>query len=181
MRFFARFIFWVWGWKLNGGIPEGINKCVIIQAPHTSMRDFVMGWLASKILGERFSFIIKKEAFFFPLGYILKAMGGIPVDRSHSMGTVKQVVEVFGRSSKLYLVITPEGTRKRTTRWKRGFYYIAQTAQVPVLLGYLDYKRKICGIGGQLTISGDFEADFKKVEDFYRGMQGRHKGMFNLE
>ena len=180
MYYLAHFIFFIKGWKLYGNIPDGIKKCVIIQAPHTSMYDFFIGWLASKTLKVKFRFMIKKEAFIFPLAGIIKSMGGIPVDRSHSQGVVKQIVSVFNNAENLYLVITPEGTRKYTANWKRGFYYIAQAAQVPVLLGYIDYKKKICGIEKQLNITGNFEVDFKIIEDFYSGINAKFPENFNL-
>lgn len=180
LRLLARFIFFVKGWHIEGRLPDGLRKCVIIQAPHTSMLDFFVGWLASKIYGVKFRFMIKKEAFIFPLAGIIKSMGGIPVDRGHSQGTVKQLVDVFNRSGSLYLIITPEGTRAYTDRWKRGFYYIAQAAKVPILLGFIDYKKKICGIGGQLDASGNFEADFKIIEQFYKGMHAKYPDKFNL-
>ena len=180
MYYIARFIFSIKGWKLYGQIPEGLKKCVIIQAPHTSMLDFFIGWLASKIYRVKFRFIIKKEAFVFPISYFIKAMGGIPVDRAKSQGMVKQIVNVFNKSNTLYLVITPEGTRNYTDKWKKGFYFIAQQANVPVLLSYIDYQKKICGIGKQLEPTGNFEEDFKIIEDFYRGMKGKHPEKFNL-
>jgi len=180
MYHIARFIFYVKGWKLYGHIPEGLRKCIIIQAPHTSMTDFFIGWLGSKILKVKFRFMIKKEAFIFPIAGVLKNMGGIPVDRGKSQGVVKQIVGVFNSSESLYLIITPEGTRKYTAHWKKGFYYMAKAAQVPILLGYIDYKKKICGIGEQLNMTGDFEEDFKKIEDFYRGVNAKYPEKFNL-
>jgi len=180
MFYLARFIFFIKGWKVKGAIPEAMKKCVIIQAPHTSMRDFFVGWLASKIMKVKFRFMIKKEAFIFPLAGIIKSMGGIPVDRSRSQGTVKQIVDVFNNAETLFLIITPEGTRRYTDKWKKGFYYIAQQAKVPVLLGFIDYKNKICGIGGQLQPSGNFKEDFKIIENFYRGMPARYPEKFNL-
>jgi len=180
LKLLARFIFYVKGWHIEGKIPDGLMKCVIIQAPHTSMMDFFVGWLASKIYGVKFRFIIKKEAFIFPLAGIIKSMGGIPVDRSRSQGTVRQLVDVFNRSDNLYLIITPEGTRAYTAHWKKGFYYIAQAAGVPVLLGFIDYKKKVCGIGGRLDISGNFEEDFKIIEQFYKGMHAKYPEKFNL-
>lgn len=180
MHYIARFIFWAKGWKLYGSIPQGLKKCVIIQAPHTSMTDFFIGFLGSKLYKVKFRFMIKKEAFIFPLASIIKAMGGIPIDRNKSQGAVKQIVSVFNNSESLYLIITPEGTRKYTDHWKRGFYYIAQAAQVPVLLAYIDYKKKICGIGIQINISGNFDEDFKVIEDFYRGFNAKYPENFNL-
>ena len=180
MYHIARFIFYIKGWKMVGQVPDGLKKCIIIQAPHTSMTDFFIGWLASKVLRKKFRFMIKKEMFVFPIAGIIKKMGGIPVDRRNSQGVVKQIVNVFNTSESIYLIITPEGTRKYTNKWKKGFYYIAQAAHVPVLMGYLDYKNKICGLGIPLNISGNFDEDFIIIEDFYRGRHAKYPEKFNL-
>jgi len=180
MHYLAKTIFRIKGWTLQGKIPDGLKKCVIIQAPHTSMLDFFIGWLASKIYRVKFRFIIKKEAFIFPLSYLIKAMGGIPVDRSKSQGTVKQIVNVFNNSNCLYLIITPEGTRSYTDKWKKGFYFIATQAKVPIVLSFIDYEKKTCGVGGLLEPTGNFEEDFKIIENFYRGMKGKYPENFNL-
>ncbi len=168
------------GWKVTAAIPEGVNKAVVIMAPHTSNWDFVIGRLAFASVGIRIYLMIKKEAFFFPLGPILRALGGIPVDRRHSQNTVITVTHHFEQAGRFFLVITPEGTRKRVERWKKGFYFIAQTARVPIALGYLDYKLKEGGIGPIIHPSGDFEKDFARIREFYRGKHARHPGQFNL-
>lgn len=180
MYYIAKFIFWIWGWKIEGGVPPGIKKCVVVMAPHTSMWDFVIGRLAWYILGLKVKFFIKKEMFFFPLGSLIKGMGGIPVDRSKSGRLVDQIAEQITHHESFYLVITPEGTRSLNKNWKRGFYYIANQANVKIGLGYLDYSKKIGGIGTVFKPTGDYDKDFKIVEDFYRGKAARHPEKFNL-
>lgn len=180
IKWLAGFILKIFGWKVTAGVPEGIDKAVIIMAPHTSNWDFVIGRLAFASKGIRISLMIKKESFFFPLGPVLRALGGIPVDRRHSQNTVKNISRYFETREKFYLVITPEGTRKRVERWKKGFYFIAEHAQVPILLGYMDYRKKEGGIGPMITPGGDFDKDFAVIRDFYSGMHARHPEKFNL-
>jgi len=180
MRYIAKFILYLWGWKVFGGIPADLKKCVVVVAPHTSMWDFVIGRLAWFALGLKVKFLIKKEMFAFPLGPPLKWLGGIPVDRSKSMRLVDYVAGLFNKYESLYITITPEGTRRLNPHWKRGFYFIALKANVPIALGVLDYKKKIGGVEKIFTPSGDFEKDFKMVEDFYRGSGARHPEKFNL-
>lgn len=168
------------GWKIVGTFPHQYKKAIVIEAPHTSMWDFYIGWMAFYSLGIRARFLIKKEMFFFPIGFILKALGGIPVDRGKKNNMVDYVADLFDQYKDLIVIITPEGTRKRTTHWKKGFYYIAQKANLPVVVCFLDYKDKIGGIGFTLIPTGDFQADFKIIEDFYRGKTAKHPEMFNL-
>jgi 1-acyl-sn-glycerol-3-phosphate acyltransferase len=180
MKLFANLILRLAGWKVAGGLPPGIKKCVVIVAPHTSMWDFVVGRLAFTVLGIRVKFLIKKEAFKKGLGPLLKRLGGIPIDRSKSNNMVDQVAELFQHYESLYIAITPEGTRSLVTNWKRGYYYIALRAKVPIILGFLDYKEKRCGLDRIMIPSGNYEEDFKQIEAFYRGRQGKHPGKFNL-
>lgn len=180
MGWLAGFILRMFGWKVVNGVPEGISKAVVTMAPHTSNWDFVIGRLSFIFLRTKVHLMIKKESFFFPLGNILRALGGIPVDRSNSQNTVKNITDHFNKADTFFLIITPEGTRKLVTRWKKGFYFIALTAGVPILPGYLDYKKKIAGIGPVIYPSGDYEKDFAQLQDFYRGLHGKHPEKFNL-
>jgi 1-acyl-sn-glycerol-3-phosphate acyltransferase len=180
MKWLAGFILKIFGWKVTSGVPEGISKAVVVMAPHTSNWDFVIGRLAFASQGVRISLMIKKESFFFPLGPILKALGGIPVDRRHSQNTVKTITKHFEESEKFFLIITPEGTRKRVDRWKKGFYFIAENAKVPILLGYLDYRKKEGGIGPTIIPGGDFDRDFARIQDFYRDKHACHPEKFSL-
>ncbi|MEZ5082456.1 MAG: 1-acyl-sn-glycerol-3-phosphate acyltransferase [Bacteroidales bacterium] len=180
MKYISFFILRMIGWKVTNSLPAGIPKCVVIMAPHTSMWDFVLGRLGFFILDINVRFLIKKEMFFFPLGPLIKWLGGISVDRSKSTQTVDYIAGLFAKYDNLYFTITPEGTRKQVEHWKKGFYYIAQKANVPIALGFLDYSKKHGGIGPVIIPTGNFEEDFKMIESFYRGMGARHPEMFNL-
>ncbi len=118
--------------------------------------------------------------FVFPIGSLLKWFGGIPVDRKKTSKMVDYVAGLFNKYDSLFITITPEGTRKLNTHWKKGFYYIALRANVPIALGILDYKKKEGGIGKIFEPSGNFEDDFKMIQDFYRGRGARHPENFNL-
>ena len=170
----------LFGWETSGLLPEGVDKAVMIVAPHTSYWDFVIGRLTFWGSGIRIRILIKSEAFFFPLGIILKWLGSISVKRGKKNYMVEQVVGLFQTSRKLVVVITPEGTRKRVRQWKRGFYLIAREANVPIALAYIDYANKKGGVGPLIYPSGDYEKDMETIFDFYRGIKGRHPERFFL-
>ena len=169
------------GFTFVGQFPEGVKKSIVIEAPHTCMEDFIRGRCFFWMEGRDAKFLIKKEFFRFGLGWFLRKIGGIPVDRSRGNNMVVKTAAIFHQYDELNIVITPEGTRKRVEKWKRGFYYIAEMAQVPVVLGFIDYKTKRCGYGPSFLPSGDFDKDWPILENFYRGMQGKTPGKFNLE
>jgi 1-acyl-sn-glycerol-3-phosphate acyltransferase len=177
---FARFILKIFGWKVVVKLPPGSTKMVVMMAPHTSNWDFLIGFLGYMSIGVDSKYLVKKEAFVFPLGGILKAVGGIPVDRKASTNIVLQVGEMFKKQDSLYITITPEGTRSLNRNWKRGFYYIAANAHVPIAFGFLDYKNKIGGIGGWLNPTGDYDTDLKKIEEFYSEKSAKYPEKFNL-
>jgi hypothetical protein len=129
------------GWKTNVTVPN-YDKCVICAAPHTSNWDLFIGKLFYGAIGRKTSFMMKKEWFFFPLGLIFRAIGGIPVDRSRNTSLVDQMANKFAGSKLFHLAITPEGTRKSNPNWKKGFYFIALKAQVPIMLIGIDYPTK---------------------------------------
>lgn len=171
----------VLGWKLVGNIPDDVKKCVIAVAPHTSIDDFILGRMAYCSVGKPVKFLIKKEFFDNPiLKPLLLKLGGIPVDRSKNNNIVNQVSELFSKYDELNIIITPEGTRKLVHHWKRGFYYIALKAEVPIVLGFLDFKKKELGFGPTLYPTGDFDEDWKVMEKFYRGMTAKHPDRYNL-
>ena len=174
MKSFLRFILWLFGWKVTGEIPAGLNKCVMAGGPHTSNWDGLLGIMAARIWGIKFNFLIKKEAMFFPFGYFLKAIGAIPIDRSRSDGTVEQVVQAFQKNEKFYLGVTPEGTRSYQPEWKKGFYFIAKRTGVPILLPFADYIDKEVGLGPTIHPSDDVDADIEKMKAFFRTKRGRH-------
>lgn len=169
------------GFTFVGKFPEGVKKSIIISAPHTCIEDFFIGRSFFWMEGREVKFLVKKEFFKPVIGFLLRKMGGIPVDRSRGNNMVVKTAAVFRQYDELHVVITPEGTRKRVEKWKRGFYFIAELAQVPVVLGFIDFKTRKCGYGPSFTPSGDFEKDWPLIENFYRGMQGKTPGKFNLE
>jgi 1-acyl-sn-glycerol-3-phosphate acyltransferase len=176
----ARFILLLFGWKITGEKPAFLNKYIVVMAPHTSNWDFIIGWLGYAALGIKAHYLIKKEAFFFPLGPIIKGMGAIPIDRGNSTKAIKQVTHLYMKRNELVITITPEGTRRLNKHWKKGFYYMALRSNVPLVLGYLDYKNKLGGLGPVFNVTGDYDADIKIIEDYYRDKSARFPANFNL-
>lgn len=162
-------------------VPPEAHKSIMVFAPHTSWRDFVIGKLAVTALGYETNVLIKRAAFVFPLGNILRYFGGIPVDRGNFSRFTTQVAEVIKEREKMGLIICPEGTRSLVQKWKRGFYVMAEKAEIPIVLGYLDYNTRKCGLGPVFYVTGDYDKDLLEIQKFYYGMKGRRKGLFHLE
>lgn len=178
---FARIVTKIIGWKRIGEF-SGKTKLVVIAAPHTSVMDFVMGWLGLHGFGIKARFIIKKEFFFFPFGYLISALGAIPVkrgDRHNDM--VSQMVKQFKERESFYLVITPEGTRKKVKRWKKGFYQIAVQAGVPIVVSVVDYGKKQMGPVAEFVPTGDYDKDMKFIKSCYNGIKARYPENFTNE
>lgn len=180
LKSISKFILSISGWKVVGELPKEIKKCIIIAAPHTSSWDFVVGRLVYWVYDIPVRFLIKKEMFDNPFGWLLKELGGIPVDRGKRNNMVDYVAALFDRFDALNVIITPEGTRKCTRHWKKGFYYIALKAQVPIAIAFVDYGKKEGGFGPILYPSGDFDEDFKIIEAFYKTKTALHPEKFNL-
>jgi 1-acyl-sn-glycerol-3-phosphate acyltransferase len=171
MQKLALFLLKAFGWKLCIAPPPS-KKYVLIGAPHTSNWDFVVGLLGLWGGRIRARFLGKKELFKPPLGFLMRALGGIPVDRSRRSNLVDQVAEIFKREEEIAILITPEGTRGRAPYWRTGFYYMALKAGVPIALGYADYRRKEVGIGAYLYPTGDIRKDFALIREFYQDKTG---------
>ncbi len=174
MKYLARFIFWILGWKIDPNPPSNIKKCVVAMGPHTSNWDFVLGRLAFFQYGVDAKFLIKKELFIFPLGIILKSLGGVPVNRKKNSNMTDFAVDLFNRSESMYLVFTPEGTRSYNPHWKKGFYYIALKAKVPIYIGYVDYERKIGGFHSLFEPTGNIDEDIKDIKKILSPFKGRY-------
>ena len=140
-RVLGRVVFRAMGWRIEGQFPNQ-SKVVVALTPHTSNMDFILTIAVLWSLGLKSSFLMKQSLFWFPLGPILKALGGIPVDRSQPRGLVDKMTQEFQQRAQLVLGITPEGTRSGVRRWKHGFARIAESAQVPVLPAVLNYKTR---------------------------------------
>lgn len=180
-RWLSACILRLFGWHTDGALPAGIRKAVVISAPHTSLWDFVVGRLTFWAIRVNIRFLIKDEMFFFPLGHFLKWMGGVPVKRGkYKSNMVGDVAALFRKYDDLVVVITPEGTRKKVEQWKKGFYMIAQEANVPIALSFIDYRTKTGGVGPILYPTGNYEEDFKVIRDYYRTMTAKHPERFNL-
>lgn len=165
------------GWKA-GPIGENVPKCVVCVAPHTSNWDFILGKLFYLSIGREASFLIKKEWFFFPLNLFFNWISGVPVDRSKKTSVTDQMVEEFNKREQFHLAVTPEGTRKRSEEWKKGFYYIALDAKVPILLAYFDYAKKEIGMKGLFYPTGDVTEDIKKIRTSYNDVTARNPKNF---
>lgn len=166
LHWLGRFVFWLTGWKAQGPVPP-YPKYVAIFGPHTSYWDLPVSMMMTFVLGIAGNWMGKHTVFFWPLGWVLRRVGGIPIERSSHYDTVQQVVDIFNRRERLILALAPEATTHKTSYWKSGFYHIALRANVPVVLGFFDYKRKVCGNGGTIYLTGDVEADLAKIRDFY--------------
>lgn len=173
MKWIARFIFWINGWKVAGEVPR-LKKFVVIMAPHTSGMDFIYAMCARFILNIQFRYLGKAEVFKPPFGFIFRWLGGVPVERSEHHNLVEQVVKMFEEHDTFILALSPEGTRTYVPKWKTGFYYIALHAKVPIVLGYLDFPNKTAGIGPLFYPTGDIDKDIEAIKDFYRPIKGKY-------
>lgn len=173
MRKFARFLLWMFGWKVDETTPKGVKKCVVVMGPHTSNWDFIIGRLAFMSYSIKGTFLIKKELFFFPLGFFLKKLGGIPVDRKGRNKLTDTAVNYFNENETMFMVFAPEGTRSYNPKWKKGFYYIAQKANVPIYIAYVDYKKKIGGFHSLFEPTGDFDKDVVHIKNILKQYKGR--------
>jgi 1-acyl-sn-glycerol-3-phosphate acyltransferase len=173
LQILARIILKLIGWRVEGSFPS-TSKYILMGAPHTSNWDFPLGLLLMWATGRRFHFIGKDSLFRPPHGWFFRAMGGIPVYRDQRNNFVSQIVEVLNQSEDLIIVISPEGTRGKTSYWKTGFYYMALGAKIPIAAGFLDYEHKSMGIGLLLKPTGNLQADFGVLRAFYANIRGLH-------
>lgn len=176
-RAFARRAFALFGWHLEGDLPDE-PKFVLIVAPHTSNRDFVLCIMAMFGYGLRLSWLGKHTIFFWPAASVLRWLGGEPIDRSASLGTVEAAIERFHSRSQWVMGLSPEGTRKRTEGWKSGFYRIAVGAGVPIVPVTLDYRRRVVSIGQLFRPTGALDQDIRKLRQLFTAGMARHPENF---
>lgn len=172
MRTLARAILKLIGWRMVGSVPG--PRCVLIGAPHTSNWDFPLALLAFWSLPIRARWVGKHTLFRPPFGWLMRRLGGIPLNREETTDFVPTVVEWFEREPELTLVIAPEGTRSLKDHWRSGFYWIAHGAGVPIALGFVDYARREGGVGASFMPTGNVEADMARIRAFYADKTGRH-------
>ena len=181
----AQFLLSLSGWKIAPDIPPESQRCVMIAAPHTSNWDIWYARLAFFIMEIPVRFTIKRVWMRFPFNLIFRPLGGIGIDRrprsqsGERPSYVKLMAELFDRFEHIAVMVTPEGTRSRRTKWKTGFYYVALEADVPICLGYLDYANKVAGVGPIIHPSGDIVADMKRIMDFYENIEGKYPELYS--
>ena len=173
----SKFIFLMMGWKIIG-TKEYPKRCVVISAPHTSNLDFLIGRCYAYILGIVPKYLIKSELFLPILGYLFRLDGGIPVNRNNKHDVVERISNLY-KKDEFILGIAPEGTRKRVERWKTGFYHIANSANVPIVLVKMDYKLKEIGVIHQLSPSGDIEKDMLEIQKKFEHVVGKIPENYN--
>lgn len=161
------------GWKFYGSWPAGIKKAVVIVVPHTSWHDFYLGLLVRRILGVDIKFVAKKELFKPPFGWYFRWMGGTPLDRTAGQNKVDSIAALFRKKEEFRLAIAPEGTRKKVKDWKTGFYYIAKTADVPIVMIAFDFGKKRVKISKPMYATENKERDFEKIRAFYKEVTGK--------
>lgn len=169
----------VLGWKSVVNVPD-FDKCIICAAPHTSNWDLFIGKLFYGAIGRDAGFMMKKDWFFWPLGPIFRWMGGIPVYRDKKTSLVDNVIQLANKSEKFHLAITPEATRKANPNWKRGFYFIAKGAGIPIVLAGIDFSKKTITLGKAFTPTDDIEKDMREIKLFFKDFKGKHPDNFSI-
>ena len=163
------------GWRIDGELPAGVQKCVLIAAPHTSNWDLPYTLMTAFVLRLHPYWMGKSSIFKPPFGPLMRWLGGIAVNREQSSNLVAaSVAALKAADGPVQLIVPPEGTRSNTTQWKTGFYYIALGAEVPILLAYMDYPNKRAGLGPVFTLTGDVERDMAVIKAFYAPFRGKN-------
>jgi len=164
----------IMGWKIIGDVPN-INKAVLVVAPHTSNWDFIIAMAALLAKQVKLSYLMKKEAFFWPCEGLFKALGGIPIDRSAAGDTVEQIKNEYQRSAALWVAITPEGTRAKVERWKTGFLRIAIQAEVPIVIIAWDYPTKCLHVDKVWWPESDQDSEAEAIKEYiFSRYTGKH-------
>ena len=170
-RCITRILLHLSGWRVQGPFPS-LPKFILLGAPHTSNWDFILMLALGFSLHTRLQYLGKAELFRTPLGWFFRWCGGIPVERNKSVGLVEQTAVMIQGQERVILAIAPEGTRDKVSGWKTGFYYIAQKAGIPIVLGFVDGGNKTIGIGPTFHLTDDMQSDMKVIQSFYAGMVG---------
>lgn len=172
LRTLAKFLLRLGGWEAVGADFD-VPKAVVVAAPHTSNWDGFWALTYKVAFDIDVKFFAKRSLFWFPLGNILRTLGGIDLNRDMAGSAVRHAIDMFAQAETLYFGLAPEGTRARTAGWKTGFYRIATGAGVPVYLGFLDFGRRRIGVGPKIELSGDQHTDLATIRRFYRDVRGR--------
>ncbi|MFB6352093.1 MAG: 1-acyl-sn-glycerol-3-phosphate acyltransferase, partial [Bradymonadaceae bacterium] len=178
MKYLAATLFDAAGWTVRNEVPEDLETFVVIGAPHTSNWDLVVTLAVAATVDIEFSWVGKRTLFQGPYGSLMRWLGGISVDRRKSQGAVQQLAETLRRADRMALVIAPEGTRSRSDRWKSGFYHIAREADVPIVMGYVDYARRDAGLGPTIDPVGSKDQVEEQLQAFYGDKKGLYPDQF---
>ena len=168
------------GWHTAGGIDKYFKKGVIIAAPHTSNWDFPIAMSALQLMGIPVRFLAKKELFKGFVGWIMRQLGGIPVDRSRHSSMVEAMAHTLAEADELIVLIPPEGTRSAVSEWKSGFYHVARLSGVPIFPAYLDYGKKEAGIWQPFYPTGYFDADMERIKNLYAAVTPKISANWHL-
>lgn len=168
----SKLILSLWGWKITGPIPK-TQKGVFIVAPHTHWQDIPLGLLVRSAINKKVCFVAKDSLFKGVKGKIFYALGGYPVDRSKNQGFVDAVVEIFNAKESFFIAIAPEGTRKKVTEFRSGFYYIAHKAKIPMYLTKFDFENKRVDFSPPYWTTDDAESTITSVEEYFKGVKGK--------
>ena len=180
MQSISKFIlFNVLGWKVVNGFPKDLDKYLVIAGPHTSNWDFPLAILTRLSQGVMVNFIGKKSLFKPPFGFFFRGLGGTPVDRSKSKNMVQALIDVYDSNEKFIFAISPEGTRKRVSTWKTGFYHVAKGANIPIVMVTLDFGNKQVLVNDPYYLTESMEVDFQYFHKFYKGVEGRNPDQFD--
>ncbi|MCK5836349.1 MAG: lysophospholipid acyltransferase family protein [Desulfobacula sp.] len=170
---FANILLFILGWKTRGKMPD-LKKFILVAAPHSSNWDFVFFLLVIFKFQIPVSWMGKKSMFIWPFKGVLERLGGIPIDRSRKGNIVADMAGKIKMSDQMIITIAPSGTRQRVDRWKTGFYHIASQAEVPIACGFIDYKKKHCGIGPVFSPTNDMDMDMQSIKKFYQDKSGKY-------
>ncbi len=178
MKTFSGIILRIFGWKIIGDLPN-FDKSVLIFAPHTSYWDGFYGKLFLMQFDVNYKFLSKKEFFRFPLNLFFIFFGSIPVSKNKEF--INEIIELFNSSKNLHIVLSPEGHLAKTDHWKKGFYYMAKGANVPIVVGYIDYKKKEMGVKSVIKDSSDINKTFKQISTLYKNVNAKYPDKFTLD
>lgn len=175
----ANIVLFIAGWKSSYKTEFNKDRCVMVAGPHTSNWDFLYAMAIFWKHDVNVKFFIK-DAFTKGIhGGFFRWMGAVGVDRTKKNNLVDFAIKLFKENEKMVMLVPAEGSRKRVENWKKGFYHIAIGANVPVAMGYLDYKNKKAGVDKMINLSGVFENDMKIIEDYYKDIVGKHPELYN--
>jgi len=179
-RAIGRILLVVYRWRIKGELHNS-SKFIVVLAPHTSYWEFFIGKAVMLAMGFRASFLVGDTYAWWPFGAFLRWLGGIPVNRRAHHNVVSQVVGAFNEAESLMLVLTPEGTRKKVSHWKSGFWHIAKQAGVPIQLASFDYDKRFTEFGPVIKQSDSYESDLEKIQNHYKSFKAKNPDKFGGE